>query len=85
MPFLLSTDAYSAEKAAELCKQYMMYKEEAYLQNKLGNKEEAVRVLIDECPNVSEVIQLAVKFHINDDLLWDEILLKAVGKTKKVN
>jgi hypothetical protein len=44
-----------------------------------------VKVLIDSCDNVSEVIELAVQFHINDDLLWDEILVKAAGNTEKVN
>jgi hypothetical protein len=48
-----------------------MYKEQAYLLIKVGNEEEAVRVLIDECSNVADVIELSVKFNINDDLVWD--------------
>jgi hypothetical protein len=37
-----------------------MHKERAYLLIKLGNKSEAINVLIDECENVSDVIELAV-------------------------
>ncbi len=62
-----------------------MHKERAYLLIKTGNKEEAIKVLIDECENVSDVIEMAVLFNINDDLLWDEILLKSLGKTDKIN
>lgn len=62
-----------------------MHKEKAFLLIKIGNKEEAIRVLIDECENVSDVIELAVQFNINDDLLWDQILLKSLYKTDKIN
>jgi hypothetical protein len=85
MYFLQNTDAYSFEKAAELCKKYEMHKERAYLLIRIGNKEDAVKVLIDECDNVADVIELAVKFNINDDLLWDEILLKSLNNTDKIN
>lgn len=62
-----------------------MHKETAYLLIKVGNNEEAIKVLIEECENVNDVIELAVQFNINDDLLWDEILLKSLGKTEKIN
>ena len=38
---------------------------------KIGNEQEAIRVLIDQCHKVSEVIELSVKFNINIDNLWD--------------
>lgn len=37
-----------------------MHKETAYLLIKVGNKEEAIKVLIEECENVNDVIELAV-------------------------
>lgn len=37
----------------------------------MGNEEEAIRVLISHCKNASEVIELAIKLNINDDMLWD--------------
>lgn len=85
MFFLQNTDGYSAMKAVDQCRANEMHKEEAYLLIKMGKKEEAIRVLIDHCENVSDVIDLAVEFNINDDLLWDEILLKSLGKTDKIN
>lgn len=85
MQFLQNTDAYSSIKAVELCRANQMHKETAYLLIKVGNKEEAIKVLIEECENVNDVIELAVQFNINDDLLWDEILLKSLGKTEKIN
>ena len=63
----------------------MMHKERAYLLIKVGNKTEAIKVLIEECECVSDIIELAVLFNINDDLLWEEILLKSLGKTDKIN
>ena len=37
-----------------------MYKEQAYLLIRVGELEEAIKVLIDKCHNVSEVIEFAV-------------------------
>lgn len=62
-----------------------MHKEHAYLLIRVNDVEEAIRVLIDKCHNVSEVIEFAVKFHISDELLWNCILLKANGNNAKVN
>jgi hypothetical protein len=83
--FLQHTDAYQTEQAAELCRQEGLHKEHAYLLIRLGNKETAIKLLIEKCENVSDVIDLAVLFNINDDLLWDEILLKSLGKTERIN
>ena len=47
MQLLLGTDAYSPQKAEELCKAYGMHIERAFLLIKLGNKEEAVKILIE--------------------------------------
>jgi len=79
------TDAYDPFKAADLCSEQGMYKEQAYLLIKVGNRAEARKVLIDLCENVSEVIEMAVKFNINDDQLWEEIILKSAGNTSKVS
>lgn len=51
-----------------------MHKEQAYLFIKLGNEEEAIRILIDGCDSISESIDMALKLNINDDLFWDKIL-----------
>jgi hypothetical protein len=52
---------------------------------KLGNEDATIKVLIDKFDNVGEIVELAVKLNINDDKLWDQILLKYNGKTDMVN
>lgn len=32
----------------------------AYLLNKIGNKEDAIKVLIEECENVADILEYAV-------------------------
>jgi hypothetical protein len=58
-----------------------MYREQAYLLIKVGNEEEAIRILIENSRNVGEAIEAAILFHINDDMFWDQILLKAANNT----
>jgi len=43
-------------------------------------------LLIDSCSeNLSEVVQLAVEFDINDDHLWDQIIAKSKGDVGRVS
>lgn len=42
-------------------------------------------MLIEECNNVSEIIEFAVEFHVNDEMLWNSILQKASQSTSTVN
>lgn len=43
-------------------------------------------MLIDSCSeNLSEVVQLAVEFDINDDHLWDQIIAKSKGDVGRVS
>ncbi len=51
---------------------------------KVGNENDAIKVLIDKCENVSEIIELAVRFSINDEMLWDQIILRAVNSTDQI-
>ena len=86
MNFLQSTENYPPFKAAELCKKANLHKEQAYLYIKIGKMDEAVNVLVENCgDNMKEVIDLAVKFDINDKLLWESILAKASQDNAKIN
>ena len=61
MNFLQATENYPPFKAAELCKQAKLHKEQAYLYIKTGKVDEAVNVLVENCSdNMKEVIDLAV-------------------------
>ena len=85
MYFLQNTDSYPPFKAAELCKEAKLHKEQAYLYFKTGKNDEAIGVLIDNCcDNIKEVIDLAVQFDIGDKQLWDAILLKASQDNSKI-
>ena len=48
---------------------------------KVGNEQEAIKVLIEECKEVRETIEVAVKFNINNEQLWEQIIVKAIGDT----
>ncbi|CDW71200.1 vacuolar protein sorting-associated protein 41 homolog [Stylonychia lemnae] len=85
MRFLSKTEEYIPLAAAEICKQYDLFKEHAYLLMKTGNEPEAIRVLIDKCHKVSEIIELSVRFNINVDNMWDQVLLKSLHKTDQIN
>ena len=61
MNFLQSTDNYPPFKAAEMCRNAGMHREQAYLYFKTGKTEDAISVLIDNCcDNLAGVIDLAV-------------------------
>jgi len=51
---------------------------------KIGNEDEAIRVLIDKCKKVNEIIEIAVKFNMNIDHLWDLILQRAMHNTDQI-
>lgn len=83
--FLQQTEAYEMQRAIAICQQYNRYQEECYLLNKMGNEKEAIKVLIDKCTNVSEAMQIAIKFNIKDENLWNSILEKTMNKTENIN
>ena len=43
-------------EAADLCEKHGLYKEHAYLLLKIGNKDAAIKVLIEQSSSVGEVI-----------------------------
>jgi len=62
-----------------------MFKELAYLNIRTGNIKAAVNVLIENCgEDLASVVELAVAFDISDEILWNAILEKSVGSSKKI-
>ena len=78
MNFLQNADNYPPFKAAEMCRNSNLHREQAYLYFKTGKTDEAISVLIENCcDNLAAVVELAVKFDVGDKQLWDAILTKA--------
>lgn len=53
LKFLSTVEAYNALEVATLCQENGLYKEYAFIQIKLGNKEVAIQTLIENCETVS--------------------------------
>ena len=85
MKFLEAVEAYNALEVSKLCFENGMYREFAFLQTKIGNKEDAIRILIDTCETVTQVIDFAIKFNLNEELLWARVLEKTAGSTSQTN
>jgi hypothetical protein len=43
----MSVEAYNALEASQLCSESGLFKEQAYLLIKIGNKDEAIRIIIE--------------------------------------
>jgi len=67
---------------AEKCKKSGLFKEEAFLYIKIGKTKEATQVLIDGAgDDVRAAVDLALKFGVDDEGLWESILTKSRGDT----
>ena len=85
MHFLQSTDNYPPFKAAELCRNAGLHREQAYLYFKTGKTAEAIAVLIENCcDNLAGVIELAVMYEVSDKVLWDAVLAKAKADNSRI-
>ena len=61
LAFLMATENYAPFRAAEMCRNAGLHREQAYLNFKTGKTEEAISVLIEKCcDNLAGVIELAV-------------------------
>lgn len=55
-----------------------MYLEQAFLWTKIGNSEKVVQLLIENCgEDLKQVIDFALEFNINEDVLWEKIITKS--------
>jgi hypothetical protein len=86
LDFFKNSDFYERLEALQACQKAKLYKEQAYLNIKIGETKEAVRLLIDSCSeNINQVVELAVQFNIDDDHLWDQIIAKSKGDVGRVS
>ena len=87
MEFLRQSNDYSDESALDYCLSAKMYLECAYLNFKKGNTEEGIKLLNEHdhnLTNLKEVIDLAISFNIHNDALWDKIIARSHGDTKRI-
>lgn len=85
MSFLQNTEHYNSFVVLEKCKRHSLYQEQAFLLIKVGKVKEATEMLIQTSgDNIQSVVDLALKFGVDSDLLWDSILQKCAGDTDKV-
>jgi hypothetical protein len=86
MDFLSKTDHYNQFVVAEKCKKSGLFKEQAFLYIKIGKTKEATQVLIDGAgDDVRSAIDLALKFGVDDEVLWESILNKSKGDAASVS
>lgn len=53
---------------------------------KMGREDQAIRVLITNCPSVTESVEFALALKIGDmNNLWDMMLANAGNDTQKLN
>lgn len=86
MSFLRQAEAYSPILAQKTCHSFRLYKEEAFLLIKMGREEDAIRLLITNCPNVTEAVDFALALNITDqNVMWDMVLASSAGDTTRLN
>lgn len=84
MELLIHGD-YEKMEALRACQRAKLFNEQAYLYLMVGNREAAIKLLVDNCgDNVRDTLDLAVRFHISDDELWEKVMVKCKGDTKKI-
>lgn len=53
---------------------------------KMGREDQAIRVLITNCPSVTESVEFALALKVSDmNNLWDMMLANAGNDTQKLN
>ena len=64
-----------------------MHKEESYLLLKIGQEEEALKVLIRSCHDVTEIVEFALtSLRISDmQNLWDMLVSQSDGDPEQLN
>jgi hypothetical protein len=70
---------YDRFEILKLCQKHKLFNEQAFLNIVIGKKEEAVQIMVNQCigDNTKTIIDLAVEFNLNDDVLWDRIIAKS--------
>lgn len=85
MDLLLHLDNYKTFEVAETCKEKGLFKEQAYMYIKIGKIKEATQILIQESgDDVNSAVDMALKFGVDDAVLWENLLDKVKGNSKQV-
>lgn len=78
--FLNKHKNYSIDNAIEICKKYNKYKELVYLLSKIGENEQALKLIIDKIEDPIKAINFVQ--NINEKELWDFLLNYSMNKSE---
>jgi len=82
---LQDLDNYKTFEVAEKCKEKGLFKEQAYMFIKIGKIREATQILIQESgDDINSAVDMALKFGVDDAILWQNLLEKVKGNAKQV-
>ncbi|XP_065665250.1 vacuolar protein sorting-associated protein 41 homolog isoform X2 [Hydra vulgaris] len=80
--FLKNSNFYQLEKAFKVCQERKFISEMVFLQGRMGNKKEALSLIIDEMCNIQKAIDFAKEE--NDPDLWDYLIEKSLPKPEYI-
>jgi vacuolar protein sorting-associated protein 41 len=72
LPFLERSKYYSPELASSICEKKEYWNELVYLMGQMGNRQQALNLLINQLRNVKKAIEF-VRTQ-GDDQLWDDLI-----------
>ncbi|KAK8339045.1 hypothetical protein V6Z11_A08G008900 [Gossypium hirsutum] len=82
LPFLLSSQHYTLEKAYEICVRRDLLKEQVFILGRMGNSKQALAVIINELGDIEEAVEFVSMQH--DDDLWEELIQQCLHKPEMV-
>jgi hypothetical protein len=86
MYFLKNSNGYTLERALEACEKWRLHSEMVFLLKRMGNTEEALRLIIDELHDVREAIAFVEETGgrsdggaDSDQSLWDNLITRSLN------
>jgi len=74
--FLEKSNFWSLDKALEECKSKQLWREMVFIYGRMGNIEEALKLMIEKVGDVKQAIEFVQKQ--NDEHLWDDLISKSI-------
>lgn len=77
MGFLVSSQAYSLEAAAEMCERRGLVREQVFVLGRMGNSRQALGLIISRLADIPQAIEFVQMQR--DDELWELLISLALG------
>ena len=65
LDFLINYSDYDENEAIKVCREYNLFKEEAYLYAKMQREDEAFNVLVKNSANLTDTIEFVLQFKMS--------------------